>query len=70
MVRTRRPGGARSPTVSQCILSHMHDNSELYSTILGVRPSWYVTDVELRTKQQDVTVMIKAHSRTQHAYPR
>ena len=48
----------------------MKDNAELYTEILGLRAPWYVTDVELRIKQGDVTVMIEAHSNTQHACPR
>lgn len=48
----------------------MSDQAELYATILGVRAPWYVTDVAVRVKQEDVTVMIEAHSNTQHACPR
>jgi transposase len=48
----------------------MKDNAELFEGILGLRAPWYVTDVELRVKQGDVTVMIAAHSTTKHACPR
>src|SRR5690349_591632 len=48
----------------------MMDNAELYTAILGLRAPWYVTDVELRVKQGDVTVMIEAHSGAPHPCPR
>jgi hypothetical protein len=48
----------------------MKDNSKLYTAILGLHAPWYVTDVELRVKQGDVTVMIEAHSSTRHKCPR
>jgi transposase len=48
----------------------MNDKEDLYATLLGVRAPWYVTDVEVRPKQEDVTVMIEAHSNLQHACPR
>lgn len=48
----------------------MKDNAELFAAVLGVRAPWYVTDVEVRTKQQDVTVMIEAHSTSRHPCPR
>ena len=48
----------------------MNDDTELFAAILGLHDPWYVTDVELRTKQGDVTVMIEAHSSSQLACPR
>lgn len=48
----------------------MKDNAELFAGILGLRSPWYVTDVELRIKQGDVTVMIEAHLSAQHTCPR
>lgn len=52
-----------------CNLSPMSDKTDLYATILGVGAPWYVTDVAVRPKQEDVTVMIEAHSNAQHACP-
>lgn len=48
----------------------MKDNAELFAAILGVRAPWHVTDVEVRTKQADVTVMIEAQSSTPLPCPR
>lgn len=50
-------------------LSSMSDKTDLYATILGVGAPWYVTDVAVRPKQEDVTVMIEAHSIAQHPCP-
>jgi transposase len=48
----------------------MSDKTELYATILGVGAPWYVVDVAVRPKQEDVTVMIEAHSNVPYACPR
>jgi transposase len=53
-----------------CILSFMTDKEELYATILGVREPWHVTEVDVRAKQEDVTVTIAARSDVHHRCPR
>lgn len=47
----------------------MSDKEDLYATILGVRSPWRVTHVSVRSKEEDVTVMITARSDMQHPCP-
>ena len=52
-----------------CNLSRMSDREELYATILGIRPPWHVTQVEMWAKQGEVTVTIAARSDARHHCP-
>lgn len=61
--------GALSPVAGRSSLSWMKDNAELYAAILGVRAPWHVTDVDVRTQQGGVTVMIEAQSSTPTSPP-
>ena len=45
------------------------DREELYATILGIRPPWLVTQVEVRARQGEVTVTIAARSDARHHCP-
>jgi transposase len=47
----------------------MSDKEELYATILGVRPPWHVTHVDVRVKQEEVTVTIAARAGLRHPCP-
>lgn len=47
----------------------MNDNADLYATILGIRAPWYVTDVEMRLKQEEIEVTIAARSDHRHRCP-
>ena len=49
-----------------CNLSRMSDREELYATILGIRPPWHVTQVEMWAKQGEVTVTIAERSDARH----
>ena len=47
----------------------MSDKEDLYATILGVRPPWHVTGVDVRAKQEEVTVTIAARPDIRHPCP-
>ena len=47
----------------------MQDNTELYAASLGVRSPWQVTDVQLRTKEEEVYVTVAARPGTRHVCP-
>jgi transposase len=47
----------------------MSNNQELYATILGIRPPWFVTQVDVRPKAEEVTVTIAVRADVQHACP-
>jgi transposase len=47
----------------------MSDKEELYATILGVKAPWQVTHVDVRAKQEEVTVTIAARAGTRHPCP-
>lgn len=47
----------------------MNDKAELYATILGIRPPWYVRHVDVQAKQEEVTVTIAARSDIRHPCP-
>jgi transposase len=47
----------------------MSDNKELYAAILGVLPPWHVTQVDVRVKQEEVTVTIAARADVRHRCP-
>jgi transposase len=47
----------------------MSDNKDLYAAILGVRPPWQVTEVDVDVKQERVTVTIAARASTAHTCP-
>lgn len=47
----------------------MSNNQELYATILGIRAPWFVTQVDVRAKQEEVTVTISSRADVRHACP-
>lgn len=47
----------------------MSNNQELYATILGIRSPWFVTQVDVRPKAEEVTVTIAARADVPHACP-
>ena len=51
-------------------MSRTSNNQELYATILGIRPPWFVTQVDVRAKQKEVTVTIVARADVPHVCPR
>lgn len=47
----------------------MNDNKDLYGTILGVRAPWVVTEVDVRPKEERVTVTIACRPDVRHPCP-
>jgi transposase len=47
----------------------MSNNQELYATILGIRPPWFVTQVDVRAKQEEIAVTIASRADVPHACP-
>jgi transposase len=47
----------------------MSDNKELYGTILGIKAPWYVTQVDVSAKREEVTVTITSRPDVRHACP-
>lgn len=47
----------------------MNDNADLYATILGIRAPWYVTDVKMRLKQEEIEVTIASRPDHRHRCP-
>jgi len=47
----------------------VNDNKELYSKILGVHPPWYVSLVEMRDKEEAITVTVECRPDVRHTCP-
>ncbi|MSR63905.1 MAG: transposase family protein, partial [Planctomycetes bacterium] len=47
----------------------MSDNKDLYATILGVRAPWYVTEVVVSAKSEEITVTIRSRPDVRHPCP-